>query len=393
MGRGGADSLAQVARFCGVFSTAGDRRLGDHLLGGLEVLLPCLLPLDAAGLKQLARDVNARRGLSSSSGGGSGGGSGGADVGADVGADGEAGELFPTDMLRFVAEPPPPPADCVDLAVPCETAPPSTTAVAAASSSLSSSSSSSLSSPAQDGFSGEAPGGVPGCVPGGSAAGGEAGCSGSALRALGLTVPPLFAEVWDDAVATLACHTGGTGGGDGCAPGTVVMGLAWRLGFECGRVLFVLGEGRVSWGTYPDSLGTHCNAHANNMVVLPTLTPAALAAAEAADAATEATGAPERPERSLLAPLDFDMAFTEDAYVFLSFFGGGVLVLHSFYAASTTTTTTTTTTTNRYRRPPRRCGITLDPVCFRAVQTIAVADTSPRRLRGTSTSTLPGERW
>ncbi len=67
--------------------------------------------------------------------------------------------------------------------------------------------------------------------------------------------------------------------------------LFWQLGFECGRVLRILHQAGISWGTYDDLLGTHCNAHANNLVVLPLN-----------DAA------------HLLAPLDFDMAFTHETY-------------------------------------------------------------------------------
>merc|ERR1712176_501632 len=50
----------------------------------------------------------------------------------------------------------------------------------------------------------------------------------------------------------------------------------------------------ISWGTYPDAMGIHCNAHINNLVVKP-----------------ETAGRPT----SFLAALDFDMAFTRDNFL------------------------------------------------------------------------------
>lgn len=29
----------------------------------------------------------------------------------------------------------------------------------------------------------------------------------------------------------------------------------------------------LSWGTYVDAMGTHCNAHTNNLVILPKVLP------------------------------------------------------------------------------------------------------------------------
>ena len=65
-----------------------------------------------------------------------------------------------------------------------------------------------------------------------------------------------------------------------------------RLGYEAGYILRVMHDARISWGTYNDALARHCNAHPNNFVV----------------------ASPESAESQLLAPLDFDMAFTEDEY-------------------------------------------------------------------------------
>jgi hypothetical protein len=50
---------------------------------------------------------------------------------------------------------------------------------------------------------------------------------------------------------------------------------------------------RISWGTYTDDIGMHCNAHPNNLIIkLPSST-----------------------SSFLLAPLDFDMSFTETSYL------------------------------------------------------------------------------
>jgi len=63
-----------------------------------------------------------------------------------------------------------------------------------------------------------------------------------------------------------------------------------RLGWETGRVLRLLHDARISWGTYRDALATHCNAHPNNLVLI-------------------------LDDMQWLAPLDFDMAFCERHYL------------------------------------------------------------------------------
>ncbi len=45
--------------------------------------------------------------------------------------------------------------------------------------------------------------------------------------------------------------------------------LYWRLGRETGVIQRLLRSNDISWGTYVDALGTHCNAHPNNFVLLP----------------------------------------------------------------------------------------------------------------------------
>ena len=76
--------------------------------------------------------------------------------------------------------------------------------------------------------------------------------------------------------------------------GNLLMYIAYRCGRECGEIQRALSSAGISWGTYQDSLGTHCNAHANNMVVVPP-------SIRAAD--------------RWLAMLDLDMAFTRDMFV------------------------------------------------------------------------------
>ena len=94
-------------------------------------------------------------------------------------------------------------------------------------------------------------------------------------------------------------------GGDSrgyCCNGSSVLGYLFAsLGRDCGRFLRGLHALRVSWGTYQDAMCRrdldewHCNAHANNMVLL-----------------NEADGmACESP----LAYLDLDMAFDEATFV------------------------------------------------------------------------------
>eukprot|EP00753_Platysulcus_tardus_P006318 PLAT1408.2.p1 GENE.PLAT1408.2~~PLAT1408.2.p1 ORF type:complete len:464 (+),score=217.45 PLAT1408.2:367-1758(+) len=70
--------------------------------------------------------------------------------------------------------------------------------------------------------------------------------------------------------------------------------LYWRLGHECGAVLRLLRDADINWGYFIDHnpFEPHCNAHPNNLVVLPP--------------------APGRTQ--LLAPVDFDMAFPRAAF-------------------------------------------------------------------------------
>jgi hypothetical protein len=66
-----------------------------------------------------------------------------------------------------------------------------------------------------------------------------------------------------------------------------------RFGWEAGQLLRLLHDKNISWGTYVDEMGTHCNAHSNNLVLLPE----------------------KAHETQLLAPLDLDMAFTANSCI------------------------------------------------------------------------------
>ena len=68
--------------------------------------------------------------------------------------------------------------------------------------------------------------------------------------------------------------------------------LFWRTGYECGRVQRIFHKEKISWGTYRDELALHCNAHPNNMCLLP----------------------PTVFSASFFAPLDFDMAYYYSSY-------------------------------------------------------------------------------
>ncbi|KNC51960.1 uncharacterized protein AMSG_08206 [Thecamonas trahens ATCC 50062] len=82
------------------------------------------------------------------------------------------------------------------------------------------------------------------------------------------------------------------------ASGALLPYLYWRFGWECGVFLAALHRAGISWGTYPDAMGMHCNAHSNNMVLL----------APAQHAVS--------PGAFFLAPLDFDMAYSSASHAF-----------------------------------------------------------------------------
>jgi hypothetical protein len=67
-----------------------------------------------------------------------------------------------------------------------------------------------------------------------------------------------------------------------------------RIGYEVGRIKKRLQEAHINWGSYIDrGFDYHCNAHSNNLVILP------------------------QGNDSLLAPLDFDLAFSKEKMIMI----------------------------------------------------------------------------
>jgi hypothetical protein len=68
-----------------------------------------------------------------------------------------------------------------------------------------------------------------------------------------------------------------------------------RIGYEVSRIKRCLQDAHINWGSYIDrGCDYHCNAHANNLVVLP------------------------QGNDFLLSPLDFDLAFTKEKMVIIN---------------------------------------------------------------------------
>ena len=67
-----------------------------------------------------------------------------------------------------------------------------------------------------------------------------------------------------------------------------------RIGYEVSRIKKCLQVSHINWGSYIDrGIDYHCNAHSNNLVILP------------------------QGNDSLLAPLDFDLAFSKEKMVMI----------------------------------------------------------------------------
>lgn len=97
-------------------------------------------------------------------------------------------------------------------------------------------------------------------------------------------------DEYASALAEIQKQTGGKS--------NVLAYLFSRIGWECGHFLRVLHDARICWGTYQDLMCRrdldewHCNAHANNFVLLP-------------------EGSSDR----FTSYLDLDMAFDEKSFV------------------------------------------------------------------------------
>lgn len=196
-----------VKRCCGIFSTLGDRRLGDHVLRGLELLLPSIVVMDRLSPASLAACIP-------------GGVFGARPQDGATWAEGDSthmqllcGALDSPDILASVQTLPLP------LSVPADM----------------------------------------------------------------ITACPALAAEW-------------------AADSSLLGALFHHFGTECGRTMRAMQAARVSWGSFSDATGTHCNAHSNNFALVT----------------LDRSAAP----RALLAPLDFDFAY--DAALGEAALGAGV---------------------------------------------------------------------
>ena len=228
----------QVVRCCGLFECEGDRRLGDHVLRGLESLLPLLC--NVSSVSQHARSALV--------------GSGGM-----MPRSAEALEAMDADVQSSI-----------EIALVCSggtATPPETFADMLS---------------ILDGAADKPKLGPP--------AAGDFPAAGAS---------PKLRPLWEAAVTQLQALDETAG----CGVGELLAYLYYRFGRECGIVGRSLHDARIVWGTYRDSSGYHCNAHANNLVLRrPGRSPDV-----AGDDATQ-----HRPLPFLM-PCDFDMAFTEDS--------------------------------------------------------------------------------
>ena len=103
---------------------------------------------------------------------------------------------------------------------------------------------------------------------------------------------PEWSELWEKTTDELRERLEAAGGGE-----AVLSYLYSRMGHDCGRFIGELHKLKISWGTYQDEMcfdgQWHCNAHANNMVLL--------AEGESQD--------------MFLSYLDLDMAFDSETFV------------------------------------------------------------------------------
>eukprot|EP00042_Codosiga_hollandica_P017814 m.50213 g.50213 ORF g.50213 m.50213 type:complete len:523 (+) comp48082_c0_seq1:103-1671(+) len=208
-----------VGRYCGIFETIGDRRLSDHVLRGLELLLPELILSSPtrvdAGTCSFPEGVFGPR------------------PGSTSGCFEEADSTFMQYACGGSERP-----DCfADL------------------------SEQSLS------------------------------LSCTKLREYCRVLPPCLQPVWmrhlDALEQFLLVHGGNT---------SLLGYLFWTLGFECGTAIRALAREQISWGSFRDLGGTHCNAHGNNFVL-------------------KAPTADLSRHSNFLALVDFDLAFSVDDYL------------------------------------------------------------------------------
>ncbi|KAJ3439547.1 ubiquitin-activating enzyme e1 [Anaeramoeba flamelloides] len=78
--------------------------------------------------------------------------------------------------------------------------------------------------------------------------------------------------------------------------GSIISNLYYKLGYEVGRVVMILEKEEISWGTFYDNFtfDFHCNAHPDNLILV---------------------SEKDSVNGNLLAPWDFDFAFTKESSV------------------------------------------------------------------------------
>jgi len=97
-----------------------------------------------------------------------------------------------------------------------------------------------------------------------------------------LETPQEYQEVWEQSCRQIHGHN-------------LLAHLYWRFGWETGAIMSKLRKAGISWGTYTDELGFHCNAHPNNLVLI--------------SPSQQQTNNNAENDIQLLSPLDLDMAF------------------------------------------------------------------------------------
>lgn len=202
-----------VVRSCAIFETLGDRRLSDHVLRGLELLLPLVATEDctrSSALRALqstrTTEMQADR-PPDAEGGGGGGGS------FDVEECGEYDERLTRSILLYNGGANSPVDLFADLTTP-----------------------------------------------------------GHRLEGVKIPLSSQFPPgapkklkcIWDQCCATLAAPSSLGSEDDPCH----LAYLYWRLGRECGTVGRALKLNNIMWGAYTDATGRHMNAHGNNFILL-----------------------------------------------------------------------------------------------------------------------------
>jgi len=99
-----------------------------------------------------------------------------------------------------------------------------------------------------------------------------------------------WTHIWKECIVILEKYYGA----NPAKKQSLLAHIYWRFGYEVGTICRIFKLAEFSWGTYSDVLGHHCNSHVNNLVLLPF--------------------SASNPTSPLLAPLDFDMAFTKSSF-------------------------------------------------------------------------------